>query len=67
VVDDVLEDVVLVLEVAVEGAVADAQYPGDVGDGGVAIALLGEDAVGGVQDLGLLAHRADDERRIARY
>jgi hypothetical protein len=42
---------VLVAEVAVEGAVPDPEVGGDVGDPGLVVALLGEDALGGVEDL----------------
>src|SRR5206468_6937497 len=44
-------DVVLVPEVAVEGAVPDPEVGRDVGDAGLVVALLGEDALGCVEDL----------------
>ena len=37
-----IQDVALVLEVAIEGAMAYAQAPGDISDGGLVIAALGK-------------------------
>ena len=51
-------DVLLVLEVAVERAVADAELGRDVGDAGLVEAALGEDALGRVEDVLALAHAA---------
>ena len=56
---DLFEDLLLAREVEVEGALADARRLGDLHDRGVVVAELGEDLLGGLEQLlaGALAAR----------